>query len=59
MREYIRSLLYGVVIGTIIAALFGMLINSRDIGATVSLLVSSAILFGILQLSKPLDNSSK
>jgi uncharacterized membrane protein YgaE (UPF0421/DUF939 family) len=59
MNEYIRSLLYGVVIGTVIAALFGMSINSRDAGATVSLLVSAAILFGILQLSKPLDNSSK
>jgi hypothetical protein len=44
---YLRSLLYGVALGTLVSALLGYLVKAREFQFTVTLLVAAFIITGI------------
>jgi uncharacterized membrane protein len=44
---YLRSLLYGVALGTLVSALLGYLVKARDFQFTVTLLVAAFVVTGI------------
>jgi low affinity Fe/Cu permease len=44
---YLRSLFYGIALGTVVAALLGYLVKARDFQFTVTLLVAAFIITGI------------